>query len=132
MKRAHQSASGTQLGLLEAPAGVALDGREVLLTVDFPGPTLFEGNATGRLFVDEGVDDDQQRELEEIFQGRRGGPMENIAPLVSTWLPTQRAKVAIEEEGETITVSAEGAGQMRSQLLRDPEGNGFTLRGVGS
>jgi hypothetical protein len=111
--------------------GVALEGRQVVFTPDFPGPTLFDGNATARLFIDEGADDDQQRELEAIFQGKRGGPMENIAPLVSNWLPTERAKVEIEEEGETITVSAEGAGQMRSQLLRDPEGNAFTLRGGG-
>jgi hypothetical protein len=54
-----------------------------------------------------------------------------IGPLVSTWLPTKRAKVGIEQEGETITVSAEGAGEMRSELLRDPEGNAFTLRGGG-
>jgi hypothetical protein len=111
--------------------GVALDGREVVFTPDFPGPTLFDGNATARLFVDAGADDDQQRELEAIFQGRKGGPMENIAPLVATWLSTKKASIGIEEEGETITVSAEGAGQMRSQLLRDPEGNAFTLRGGG-
>jgi hypothetical protein len=99
--------------------------------VDFPGPTLFDGEATARLFVDDGADEDQRRELEAIFQGAKGGPMENLAPLIATWLPTKKASIGIEEEGETITVSAEGAGQMRSQLLRDPEGNAFTLRGGG-
>jgi hypothetical protein len=102
-----------------------------VFTPDFPGPTLFDGNATARLFVDEGADDDQQRELEAIFQGKKGGPMENIGPLVATWLSTKKAKIGIEDDHETITVSAEGAGQMRSQLLRDPEGNAFTLRGGG-
>jgi hypothetical protein len=111
--------------------GVALAGREVVFTPDFPGPTLFDGNATARLFVDESADDDQQRELEAIFQGTKGGPMGNLAPLIATWLPTKKASIGIEEEGETITVSADGAGQMRSQLLRDPEGNAFTLRGGG-
>lgn len=111
--------------------GLALDGREVLLAVNFPGPTMFDGDATARVFIDADADDDQQRELEAILQGKKGGPMEVIAGLVGTWLPTQNAKVGIEEEGETITVSAEGTGQMRSQLLRDPEGNAFTLRGGG-
>jgi len=109
--------------------GVALDGRKVVFTPDFPGPTLFDGNATARVFVDEGADEAQQRELEAIFQGRKGGPMENLAPLVATWLPTKKASIGIEEEGETITVSVAGAGEMRSQLLRDPQGNAFTLRG---
>jgi hypothetical protein len=111
--------------------GVALDGRKVVFTPDFPGPTLFDGNATARVFVDEGADEAQQRELEAIFQGRKGGPMENLAPLVATWLPTKKASIGIEEERETITVSVAGAGEMRSQLLRDPQGNAFTLRGGG-
>ena len=102
-----------------------------MFTPDFPGPTLFDGNATARVFVDEGADEAQQRELEAIFQGRKGGPMENLAPLVATWLPTKKASIGIEEEGETITVSVAGAGEMRSQLLRDPQGNAFTLRGGG-
>jgi hypothetical protein len=102
-----------------------------VFTPDFPGPTLFDGNATARLFVDDGADDDQQRELEAIFQGTKGGPMEILAPLVATWLPTKKATIDIADDGETITVSAEGAGQMRSQLLRDPQGHAFTLRGGG-
>ncbi len=111
--------------------GLDLDGRKVLLTVNFPGPTMYDGDATARLFVDSDADDDQQRELEAIAQGKKGGPMETIAQLVSTWLPTERANVRIEVQGDTITVSAEGTGEMRSELLRDPEGNAFTLRGGG-
>jgi hypothetical protein len=111
--------------------GLDLAGRKVLLTVNFPGPTLYDGDGTARVFVDSDADDDQQRELEAIAQGKKGGPMENLAPLMSTWLPTQRANVRIEGEGDTITVSAEGTGEMRSELLRDPEGNAFTLRGGG-
>ena len=109
--------------------GVALDGRKVVFTPDFPGPTLFDGNATARVFVDEGADEAQQRETEAIFQGRKGGPMENLAPLVATWLPTKKARIGIEEEGETITVSVAGAGEIGSQLLRDPQGNAFNVAG---
>ena len=57
--------------------------------------------------------------------------MENLAPLVATWLPTKKASIGIEEEGETITVSVAGA-EMRSQLLRDPQGNAFVAGAVGS
>jgi hypothetical protein len=111
--------------------GVALAGRDVIFGVHFPGPTLFDADATARVFVDEGADDDQQRELEAIFQGAKGGPMENLAPLVSTWLPTKRARMDVTENGDAVTISAEGTGELRSRLLRDPSGTAFTLRGGG-
>lgn len=113
--------------------GLALAGREVLFAVHFPGPTLFDGHATARLFVDEGADADQQRELEAIFQGKKGGPMEILAPLVATWLPTKSVRVDVSEDenGDSITMTTEGAGDLRSQLLRDAEGTSFTLTGGG-
>ncbi|MGH2950457.1 MAG: DUF1326 domain-containing protein [Solirubrobacterales bacterium] len=111
--------------------GVDLGGRTVVFTPHFPGPTLFDGNGTARLYVDEGASDEQRREVEAIFQGRKGGPMEPLGPLFTTWLPTQSAAIGVREDGEAITVSVGGAGEMRSQLLRDPEGQAFTLRGGG-
>jgi hypothetical protein len=111
--------------------GTDLGGRAVVLSAHFPGPTMFDGNGTGRIYVDEGADDEQERELEAIFKGEKGGPMANIAPLISTWQPTRRANVDINTDGETITVSAEGAGEMQSKLLRDGEGNAFAMRGGG-
>jgi hypothetical protein len=32
--------------------GIALGGRTVVFAVDFPGPTLFDGNATGSRWTD--------------------------------------------------------------------------------
>ena len=111
--------------------GLALDGREVVFAGHFPGPTMFDGNVTARLFVDEGADDDQQRELEAIFQGEKGGPMAVLSSLVATWLPTKSTRVNVSEDDDSITMATEGAGDLRSQLLRDPEGTPFTLRGGG-
>src|SRR5680860_246098 len=66
--------------------GVDLGERQVVFAVDFPGPTLFDGNATARLYIDDGASGDQHRELEAIWSGQKGGPMAVLAPLVSTWL----------------------------------------------
>jgi hypothetical protein len=52
--------------------GVDLSGRTVVMANDFPGPTLYDGNATARVYLDDGANDDQHRELEAIFQGKRG------------------------------------------------------------
>jgi hypothetical protein len=111
--------------------GVDLGGRTVTIGVHFPGPTMFDGNATARVFVDDDATDEQRDALEAIAQGRNGGPMEQIAPLVANWLPTQTANISVDESGETITVGVDGTGSVRSQLLRDPDGNSFALRGGG-
>jgi hypothetical protein len=111
--------------------GVDLGGRTVTLGVHFPGPTLFDGEGTARVFIDEGATDEQRDTLEAIVHGTRGGPMEQIAALISNWLPTQTARIEVDESGETITIDVGDAGTVNSQLLRDPEGNNFTLTGGG-
>ena len=111
--------------------GVALGGRTVVFAVDFPGPTLFDGNATARLYVDEEANADQRRELEAICSGQKGGPMAAIAPLIAKWLPARSAKIDVADEGDAITVTVGDAGRVESRRLRDPQGQGFTLRGGG-
>jgi hypothetical protein len=111
--------------------GVDLSGRSVVIRVHFPGPTLFDGNASARVHVDDGASDEQRAELETIAQGKKGGPMEQIAPLVSNWLPTSSTALDVREDGETVTVGVGDAGEVKSQLLRDPEGNDFKMRGGG-
>jgi hypothetical protein len=111
--------------------GVDLSGRTVVMRVHFPGPTMFDGNATGRIHVDDGASDEQRGELEAIAQGKKGGPMEQIAPLISSWLPTSSSSLDVQEDGEAITFGVDGGGEVRSELLRDPEGNDFKMRGGG-
>jgi hypothetical protein len=111
--------------------GLSLSGRTVVLTEDYPGPTFFDGNATVRLFIDDGADAAERDELDAIFQGTKGGPMELLAPLVATWLPTMTARIEIDEQGESIVVGVEGFGTLHSQGLRDDNGQSFSLRGGG-
>ena len=111
--------------------GVDLAKRTVVMGLDFPGPTLFDGGGTARVYVDSASSDGQRRELEAIFQGKKGGPMEVIASLVNQWLPTQTAKVNIREEGDTIKVSVENFGSVQSQLLKNEAGHTMTMQNVG-
>jgi hypothetical protein len=88
-------------------------------------------NATARLFIDGGASEKQRQALEPIVQGQKGGQMEPIAGLISTWLPTKTAPIEVRDDGDTITISVDGPGEVRSDLLRDPEGTPFALRGGG-
>ena len=111
--------------------GVMLGGRTVVCAVDFPGPTLFDGNATARLYIDDAANADQRRELEAICSGQKGGPMATIAPLIAKWLPARSAKIDFADNGDSITLTVGDAGRVESRRLRDPQGQGFTLRGGG-
>jgi hypothetical protein len=111
--------------------GLDLSGRTATLAIHFPGPTMFDGGATARVYVDGAANDDQRAELEAIVQGKKGGPMEPIAALISSWLPTETASIQVGEEGDNVSIAVGDTGEVRSQLLRDPEGNAFTMRGGG-
>ncbi|HEV8634366.1 MAG TPA: DUF1326 domain-containing protein [Chloroflexota bacterium] len=111
--------------------GVDIGGRTVVFGVDFPGPTLFDGNGTARVYIDAGASAEQYRALEPIFTGKRGGPMEILGGLVTTWLPTQTAQIEVREDGDTVRVKVGDVGEVRSQLLRDEAGAKFALQGGG-
>ncbi len=111
--------------------GVALSGCTVVLASDYPGPTLFDGNGTSRLYIDEAATAEQQRELEAIFQGRKGGPMEVLAGLTSKWLSTQVTKIEVQEQGDTLTATVGSFGRVKSQLLKNEAGRPMTMQNLG-
>jgi hypothetical protein len=111
--------------------GLDLGGRALAAALDFPGPTLYDGNGTARLYVDDGASADQRRELEEIFQGKKGGPMEILAELVTKWLPTLTTKIDFQQQNGTLTASVGGFGQIKSQRLTNEAGQPTTMQNTG-
>ena len=111
--------------------GVDLSGCTLAIALDFPGPTLYDGNGTARLYIDDGASADQRRELEAIFQGTKGGPMEILGGLVTKWLPTQAAKIDSQEQSGTLTATVAGFGQMKSQRLTNQAGQPTTMQNTG-
>jgi hypothetical protein len=110
---------------------VNLGGRTLVIALDFPGPTLYDGNGTARLYIDAGASADQRRELEAIFQGAKGGPMAIVAGLVTRWLPTQTAPINIQEQDGTLTATVAGFGQVHSQRLTNEAGQPTTMQNTG-
>ena len=123
----------TQWSLIEngRSADVDLGGRTIVLTMDFPGPTLFDGGGTGRLYVDDGASAEQRRELEAIFQGKQGGAVALFGTIVAKWLPTKSVGIAIDRQGDKATARVAGVGQVESTLLKDESGRVMTAQNLG-
>jgi hypothetical protein len=102
-----------------------------VLIFDFPGPTLFDGDGTSRVYIDDGASEEQIRELIPILQGEKGGPMAILASLTSTWLPAVTAAMGVHEEGDSLSVTVEGFGEVKSDLLRNDAGDQVTMQNAG-
>jgi hypothetical protein len=100
--------------------GVDLSDRRVLWLIDLNND-FASGNGTARVYVDDAANADQRRELESIFTGRKGGPGEVMAGLVSKWLPTESASIEAKL-GDTHTVEVRGVGNIALEPVRNQAG----------
>ena len=111
--------------------GVDLSGTDVALVAHFPGPTLFDADATARVYLSPATSDEQRQHLETIFQGARGGPMAVLGGLVSNWLSTEIVSMDVSEDGDLVTASVGSVGTIRSERLRNEAGGVMTMQNVG-
>jgi hypothetical protein len=108
--------------------GTNLSGQSAVVGLFFPGPTLFDGNGTGRIYIDDRATADQQHALEKILQGQSGGGMEVPASLLSNWLPTKHSKITVDAQNGKIQATIGGDGEMVSQRLVNDLGNKMTMQ----
>jgi hypothetical protein len=108
--------------------GTDLSGQNAIISMHFPGPTLFDAQGTGRVYVDESASDAQAAALEAILQGARGGGMEVPASLLSNWLPTRRTAISVVDADGGLTASVAGVGEIRSRRLVNDAGNRMKLQ----
>lgn len=105
--------------------GVDLSGRKVVWLIDLP-KDFAAGDGTARLYIDDGADEAQRRELDAIFTGRKGGPGEVLGGLVSKWLPTETAPISVEG-GDNPTISVAGVGNAALTAIKDEAGRQTSL-----
>ena len=109
---------------------VDLSGRAVAVAMDFPGPTLGDGKGTARIYVDEGASEPQRRELEQIFQGKKGGGMKGLGSLVAKWLPTEYPSIVVLEKAGELEATIGPYGTVRSRRLKNESGQVVRLHNV--
>ena len=109
--------------------GIDLAGTKVVFMAHWPA-NFFSGNGSARLYIDEAASSDQQRELEAIFSGQKGGLLEGLwGAVLSTWHPAQITKVKIDW-GDNPKVKVDGVGEATLKPFQDGAGKSATLSGA--
>jgi hypothetical protein len=109
--------------------GADLGGKKVVVAAEWPGD-FWGGNGTARLYIDESASPEQRRELEAIFSGKSGGPLEPVwAGVISKWLPSQTAKIEAQW-GDNPSVSVGNVGQVKSERIKNEAGQPSIVQGA--
>ncbi len=109
--------------------GVDLAGTKVVFIGHWPA-NFFGGNGRARLYIDEGASVDQQRELEAIFSGKKGGLLEGLwGAVLSSWHPARTGRIQMDW-GDKPRVSADGVGEASFNPFEDGTGKQATLSGA--
>jgi len=100
--------------------GVDLSNLRAVFAGDFPGNFQL-GNGVARVYLDEGMNENQRRELEAILTGKKGGVWEALAAAMSQQLPAKVARISLDS-GENPSVSVSGGGEIKLERMRDQNG----------
>jgi hypothetical protein len=85
--------------------GVDVTGRTIALVAHIPGNVL-NGNFRVALYLDQGASDAQQEALVNVYSGKLGGPVAELAKLVGEVISVERVPIIFDvNEGRgTLTV----------------------------
>ena len=82
----------------------SLDNLNVVLVARTPG-AMSEGNWSVALYLDERADEHQREALQAIFTGAAGGPLGDLAPLISTVLGVKSVPITFTKAGQRRSAS---------------------------
>ncbi len=106
--------------------GVDVSGINVASAVKIPGNVL-AGNWRRQLFVDESASDEQMTAIVDVFTGKKGGPLADLAALVGEELEARRAPVTFELDQGKGTLRVGDAIEAVMEPYRGPSGAVTTL-----
>jgi hypothetical protein len=85
--------------------GVKLDGLSFIVLLHAPG-AMIDGNIKVGLIIDERADEAQTAAIAAIASGAAGGPMANLAPLVSEVAGIEKRPISFSADGMNFAVKA--------------------------
>ena len=106
--------------------GLDVTGRTVAALVHIPGNVL-KGNWKVALFVDDGATDAQQAALVNAFGGKLGGPLADVAQLISEVVSVERVPITFDIREGKGTLKLGSVAECEMEPYRGPTGQVTTL-----
>ena len=106
--------------------GTDLSGRTLALLCDIPG-NIMKGNWKVAMFVDDGATDEQQEALVDVWTGKLGGPIADLAQLVGEVVSVERVPITYEIEKGRGTIKIGEVAEADMEPYRGPTGDVTTL-----
>jgi len=106
--------------------GVDVAGRTIAMVAHIPGNVL-KGNFRVALYIDEGASEKQHEAILNVYSGKLGGPVADLAKLVGEVVSVQKApiKFAVNEGRGTLEVGDVSYAEL--EPYRGPDGSTTTL-----
>jgi len=81
--------------------GTDVSGRTFTILTHIPG-NILDGNWRVVVYVDDGATDEQQQGLLDVWTGKLGGPIADLAQLVGEVMAVERAPVQFQVDGKGV------------------------------
>jgi hypothetical protein len=106
--------------------GVDVSGRTIAAVFHIPGNVL-KGGFRAAIYIDEGASDQQQDVILEVYGGKRGGPVAELAKLIGEVVSIERVPItfAVNEGRGTLRIADAGFAEL--EPYRGPNGAITTL-----
>lgn len=107
--------------------GVDVGGLSFVGVVFIPG-NILEGDFTQVVFIDDNASEEQEQAMLDAFTGKLGGPLADLAELVSEVKAVKRASISHQiSEGKGTLRVGDGAIFAEMEPYRGPDGSETTL-----
>lgn len=106
--------------------GTDVSGRTLALLVHIPGNVL-QGNWKAAIFVDDGASKEQHDAIVNVWSGKLGGPVADVAQLVGEVVSVESAPITYEIHEGKGRISIGSVAEAEMEPYRGPSGEVTTL-----
>ncbi len=106
--------------------GTDVSGRTFTILTHIPG-NILEGNWKVVVYIDDGATDEQQQALLDVWTGKLGGPVADLAQLVGEVMAVERAPTTFEVEGVKGTLKIGSAIHAEMEPFKGATGESTAL-----
>lgn len=106
--------------------GTDVSGRTFVILTHIPG-NILEGNWRIVVYVDDGATDEQQQALLDVWTGKLGGPIADLAQLVGEVLAVEKVPITFQVEGAKGTLKIGDAVEANLQPFQGATGESTAL-----